>query len=197
MGQRGANAAFMPDRFVFPGGAVDAVDHLPVGEWPLEAETARRLEKSSDPRIARALPFAAIRELYEEVGLVLGRPAQENDDQARLSGWAGSFAPGFVPNLSALRLIFRAVTPPGRSRRFDARFFVADASHTDTEHYTIGDGELRHVQWLSFDAARALPLPFITGIVLSELKSALSQPDLPAVVPFFQHDADGSHFRLL
>ena len=72
---------------------------------------------------AHALAAAAIRELWEETGLPLGQPGP-----ADLPGdWAGFAARGLRPDASALRFIFRAITPPGRTRRFDARFFLADA----------------------------------------------------------------------
>ncbi len=197
MGQRGSKAVFMPDKFVFPGGAIDAIDMAPQGEWQLETRTAQNLLQASSPETARALPFTAIRELREEAGLVLGRPAGAGDDPSQLAEWGRVFVQGFMPDLAALRLIFRAVTPPGRVRRFDARFFYADAARIDPEWSDAGDGELRSLQWFAIDAARRLDLPFITGVVLSELEAVLRSSGDTRRVPYFQHEADGSHFRLL
>ena len=98
-----------------------------------------------------------------------------------------------------MRFVFRAVTPPGRPRRFDARFFLAEASELPGGHddFAGAGGELAMLQWLDLAAARALPLPFITEVVLSELGERLDDPDPARPVPFFQHLQEGSHFRRL
>ena len=71
MGQRGASAAFMPNKFVFPGGAVDAVDGtVPLACGP-DALCAARLAQESEEGLGAALLAAAIRELWEETGLIL------------------------------------------------------------------------------------------------------------------------------
>ena len=87
-----------------------------------------------------ALAAAAIRELWEETGLRLGRQA----DWTVPEGWSDFAAGGVAPDASALRFFFRALTPPGRPRRFDARFFLADASAlaTDPDDFTDADDEL-------------------------------------------------------
>jgi 8-oxo-dGTP pyrophosphatase MutT (NUDIX family) len=98
-----------------------------------------------------------------------------------------------------LRLIFRAVTPAGRPRRFDARFFTADAEGLagDPDDFAGADAELSDLRWFDLAEARALKLPFITGIVLAELAARLAAPDVPRGIPYFRHDALGSHFRML
>jgi 8-oxo-dGTP pyrophosphatase MutT (NUDIX family) len=198
MGQRGAGAVFMPGKFVFPGGAVDKGDLTIAAEPPRDAETRRRLAVGTEPDMARALPLAAVRELWEETGLRLGRPDPRAPDLAVPDEWRGFFAAGLVPDPAPLRLVFRAVTPPGRPRRFDARFFLADAGVlAPGEALHAGDGELSFLQWLEIPAARDLPLPFITGVVLSELEAALADPHTPRPVPFFRHDEAGSHFAML
>ncbi len=104
-----------------------------------------------------------------------------------------------MPNGAALRFVFRAITPPGRPRRFDARFFLAEAADlagVDDDFSGAGD-ELSHLQWLGLAAARALPLPFITEVVLSELEALLADPDPARPVPFFHQTPEGPEFRLL
>ena len=200
MGRRGARAAFMPDRFVFPGGAVDP-DDARMRAAPPDPETARRLRIDADPGTARALPLAAIRELREETGLGLGH--RDPDAPARAAEapgfWREFLGAGLAPRTDALRLIFRAVTPEGRPRRFDARFFTADAEGLagDPDDFSRADAELSDLRWFGIAEARALKLPFITGIVLAELAARLAAPDAPRGVPFFRHDAHGSHFRTL
>jgi hypothetical protein len=95
--------------------------------------------------------------------------------------------------------MFRAVTPPGRPRRFDARFFLAEAEAVlgDPGDFSGADAELSRLAWIEIGEARALPLPFITGVVLSELEATLAEPHARRPAPYFRHDGDGSHFRLL
>ena len=199
MGQRGNAAVFMPDKFVFPGGAVDAADFALAGDVPADAETRARLAVDAPPDLVDALPRAAVRELWEETGLMLGRPDAGAATREVPAVWRGFFDEGLVPNGAALRLVFRAITPPGRPRRFDARFFIAEASAVagrDDDFGKAGD-ELRHLQWLDLAAARELPLPFITEVVLGEVEALLEPgaPDRP--VPFFHQTPTGPRFRAL
>ncbi len=198
MGRRGRGAVFMPDRFVFPGGAVDPDDSR-VPAPPPDPETARRLRIDTAPETARALPLAAIRELREETGLALGRPDPDFRAVDAPEAWRGFLSAGLSPRTDALRLVFRAVTPAGRPRRFDARFFTADAEGLagDPDDFAAADAELSDLRWFGLAEARALPLPFITGIVLAELAAALAAPDVPRGAPFFNHDDRGSNFRML
>jgi 8-oxo-dGTP pyrophosphatase MutT (NUDIX family) len=110
---------------------------------------------------------------------VLGRPAPS----ASVAGpWRAFRQAGALPDLAALAYVARAITPPGRSRRFDARFFMADASALLAPEPTAGSGELDEIAWLPLDAARALDLPSITRFVLAEVAERLSQADRP--MPF-------------
>jgi 8-oxo-dGTP pyrophosphatase MutT (NUDIX family) len=199
MGQRGAKAAFMPDKFVFPGGAVDAEDLTLDDALPPAPETARRLSIHAEPAVARGLPLTAVRELWEETGLTLGRPDPSARDRVVAPGWQGFYGAGLVPHCAPLRFVFRAVTPPGRPRRFDARFFLAEAAalHGELDGFGAASGELAHLQWIDLAAARDLALPFITEVVLSEVAALLRTPDADRPVPFFHHDAAGAHFRLI
>lgn len=199
MGQRGAAAAFMPDKFVFPGGAVDPEDLRLAGGLPAGGPLVERLTIGSDPAVARALPLAAIRELWEETGLRIGRADGAGLTAGMPETWRGFCEGGLCPDPAGLRFVFRAVTPPGRPRRFDARFFLADAAAVagDLEDFSAADDELRHLQWLDIATARGLPLPFITEVVLSEVEALLAEPDRDRPVPYFHHAEDGSHFRLL
>ncbi len=201
MGQRGAAAVFMPDMFVFPGGAVEPADLLVPGPLQIDPATARDLAVETPAEVARALPLTAIRELWEETGLLLGCPdtAAALRAAAAPEAWRGFLAAGLRPRTSALRFVFRAVTPSGRARRFDARFFLAEAEALagDPSGFTSGDAELRHLQWIDLPGARMLPVPFITGVVLSEIEAMLADPARPRRAPFFRHDHRGSHFQLI
>lgn len=189
MGQRGATAAFLPGKFVFPGGAVDPND-AQVPTSPLSALDQERLDaESSLP--ARAIAAAAIRELWEETGLILGH---RQDWANAPQGWRGFARQDVIPNAAALQFFFRAVTPAGRPRRFDARFLIADAKDltTDPDDFSGAEDELSHLQWVPLDKARSFDLPFITKVVLSELIAHIKRGGPPASVPFFRND-DEAH----
>jgi 8-oxo-dGTP pyrophosphatase MutT (NUDIX family) len=196
MGQRGAKAAFMPMKFVFPGGAVDPGDaHVPLSA-PLPRICASRLAETSDGPAPDALAAAAVRELWEETGLILGQPGQW-DSPPR--DWSRFAATGHLPSASALRFVFRAITPPGRPRRFDARFFIVDAARLqgDIDDFSRATDELSHLQWVPLDDIRRVDLPFITEIVLSEIAARLPDLDAPHEVPFFDsHDERVAFLRL-
>ncbi|MDP0927336.1 NUDIX hydrolase [Paracoccus onubensis] len=199
MGMRGAKAAFMPSKYVFPGGAVDHEDAAsplarPIGELHRQRLVAEPREGiSPDPH---AISAAALRELAEETGLLIG--LQDGPQSA----WPGYAETGLSPDASQLHYVFRAITPPGRPRRFDARFFVADAQRISGDPNDFGRAcdELSHLHWVPLAEARALNLPFITEVVLAEITeltgsvpyhAPLPQPD---TVPFFDNRTASPRF---
>ena len=200
MGQRGAAAAFMPNKFVFPGGAVDAADAgVPLASGPGPA-CAQRLADSPLPGTPdwltpRTLAATAIRELWEETGLPLARKGNWPIDPA--PDWAPIAGRGLLPDASGLAYVFRAITPPGRSRRFDARFFLADAGAVlgDPDDFTGAQDELAHLQWVPLRRARGFDLPFITEVVLAEVAELCRRAGPPDSVPFFDNSGPLPTFR--
>lgn len=176
MGMRGHSAAFMPSKYVFPGGAVDPEDQT-IAPLGLTDDCAKRLSLHcpANAPTPGTLARAAIRELNEETGLTIS-----------------------APNSGDLRFVFRAITPPGRSRRFDARFFLAAASCAtgDIEDFADTAPELSHLHWIDLTEARSLDLPFITEVVLAEVTALLAgQPQQG--VPFFDNSGTVPTFRRL
>src|SRR5258708_22871003 len=130
VGKRHDKVVFMPGKFVFPGGRVDKFDN----RVPVAAAMPRELEANllkGSPKIAasraKSLAVAAIREACEETGLCLGR--KTSGSAPKLDGaWTPFTDAGLLPDPSGLFLIARAITPPGRVKRFDTSFCAADAS---------------------------------------------------------------------
>lgn len=201
MGQRGTKAAFMPNKFVFPGGALDAQDsdielkHLP-GD-----QTLAQLAEQSDPDLVKPLLLAAIREMWEETGhaLATSDPVAAASADSKPEGWRDFFHQGWQPDASGLSFVFRAVTPPGRPRRFDARFFLGDADliQGDPDDFSKASDELAHLQWIPLSKTREYDLPFVTEVVLAEVQSRLLNPKTPHSVPFFTHEGGQSAFYKL
>ena len=135
--------------------------------------------------------------MWEETGLILGAPHPWPGTP--LPPWADFAATGYLPAPASLRFVFRAMTPPGRPRRFDARFFLADAAHIagDPDDFTRASDELSHLQWIPLNAVRQFDLPFITEVVLAEVSARLPALDAPATVPFFRNDDETSLFLRL
>ena len=175
MGRRSAAHAFMPEVYVFPGGRVDAADRRCRTRGALrEADEARLLAHTHrpSPARARAMAVAALREAREETGMAIG--ALEGDT--------------LVPHLTPLRYVARAITPPGRSRRFDARFFACRRSDIGDEGKPTTD-ELEDVRWVPLAGARdAVPLARITAVIIDEMLDRLGRdPDLAADLPVPRH----------
>lgn len=194
MGQRGAKAAFMPNKFVFPGGAVDAEDANIALHQGIDDLCTERLSEQGDPNLIHPLCVAAIRELWEETGLILGTKGAWNDNVPE--DWVTYADRGYVPDASALKFVFRAITPPGRPRRFDARFFMIDASAiaSDLDDFSAACDELSHLSWIPLDEVRKFDLPFITEVVLAEVKRHGDPSKAPATVPFYKNNDEENLF---
>lgn len=179
MGRRAAGHVFMASKWVFPGGRIDPSDFRAASTGVLNPDTARRLGMELPAHRARALALTAVRETFEETGLILGR----NAPVASVAGaWREYRQAGALPDLSALTYIARAITPPGRSRRFDARFFTAPIEALRDPDLIVSSGELDEIAWLPIDEAIKLELPSITRFVLGEALERLEHPNRP--LPF-------------
>ncbi len=174
MGQRHSEMAFLPDHYVFPGGRLDRADYHAKPARPLPERVADLVGRTTaSPAKAQALSLAAGRETFEETGLVIGHPM---DRPRRVpDSWGPFYETGHGPDLDGLDYITRAVTPPFRNRRFNARFFLADGDATSGR--IRGSGELLRIDWIPIHEAKKLQLPGITHIVLDTVEKILAAPD--------------------
>lgn len=191
VGRRSSKHVFMPDVYVFPGGRRDAADRYVAVENMLHPAASERLALRAGPRCSqtrlRALGVAALRELYEEAGLGVGAPAE------------GDPLP-FRPDLSRLRFLARAITPPGMVRRYDTRFFTlfADEAGIDPAGARASH-ELEDLRWVDIFRPDGVTMPNITGLILEDLQKSLREdPSLPfgRAVPLY-HSPRGRFVREL
>ena len=192
MGRRNGGHDFMPDKWVFPGGRIDRSDfHAPYAT-DLRPDVAARLEKTAPQARARAIALTAIRETFEEAGLLLAKPAPT---RPAAGPWREFLELGAEPDLSALDFVARAITPPYRPKRFDARFFMAEADRLISLERRADCGELDEIAWVDLDEALALDLPNITRFVVQEVALRLDAPDRPA--PFMRFLRGARHLTHL
>ena len=189
MGQRGKNAVFMPSKYVFPGGAVDPQDSDIKLAGQLEKNVSTLLQSNSKNDISKALSVAAIRELWEEAGLRLCKKVSKIENTPE--GWDEFCTGKYLPDASNLQFVFRAIPPPGRPRRFDARFFLckAETVHGNLDDFSAASTELNHLQWIDIEEVNSLNLPFITEVVINEVREIIKYGRNKKGVPFFKHGA--------
>ena len=193
LGKRHAGLKFMAGKLVFPGGRMEPGDRkMPVAS-ELDAHAGARLMRAvRSPSLAkaRALALAAVRETFEETGLLLGKRVDAVPPVPD-GPWTAFAEAGVLPDLAQLHFIVRAITPPRRPRRFDARFFAADASAI--AHRVDGkvgpDSELVELVWLPIPQAKQHDLPTITQVALDELESRVARG--------FGHDLPSPFYRML
>ena len=192
VGKRHSNVVFMPGKFVFPGGSVDKTDNRVPVAAPIPPELEANLMKGSpktEPSRARSLAIAAIREACEETGLCLGCKCGDGNTRKLNGVWQPFADAGLLPDPSGLFLIARAITPPGRVRRLDTRFFTADASSIAhrVEGVIHADAELVELVWVEIGSDSLADLHPMTKLVLKQLDKRLATGPLrhDAPLPFF------------
>lgn len=177
LGRRHHGHKFLPGKFVFPGGRAETTDrHMPVAtdlDPRVEHLLMQQVAKPSRNR-ARALALAAIRETFEETGLVIGRRQQSCVSPPGL--WSDFAGFGVLPDLAALHFVARAITPPGLPKRFDTRFFAVDAAEIveRREGVISPDSELVELVWVPINEATHLDAITVTMVALQELQARLA-----------------------
>lgn len=181
LGKRSMKHKFMPGKFVFPGGRLDLIDQRLKLPNELSPPVMQRLRKQTQRHVIdarlRGLALAAVRETFEETGLVVGKPTTDKV-QTSNAGWQDYLSHGVLPPLESMDFIARAITPPYRTRRFDTRFFMVfdDVVHSDPSALGSASGELLDLHWLTLNEARQTDLPAITRMVIDIVEDRLAHP---------------------
>ncbi|MER0238116.1 NUDIX hydrolase [Fulvimarina sp. MAC8] len=174
MGRRSKGHGFMPGVYVFPGGGVEAGDLEIAHRFALTPDARARLQPRSglETSVLAALPLAAIRETFEETGLLFGSSSPFEDPP---QNWFSYAAAGAYPLCEALVPVGRAITPPHYPRRYDARFFAADATLLAKQSDKLGGNsdELEDLGWYDARELEGLELAQITRRILRDVESRL------------------------
>lgn len=215
--RRARTAGFVPGAYVFPGGRVDRADAEPdiVAHLDgLDAETAAtRLELADGDPPALAYYLAALREAFEETGILVGRrpdgsgpaTAAESPEVDAVRNGLMEDRIGFAEALErmgcrldggAVEYLAHWITPEPEPRRYDTRFFAARVR--EGAQAIVDAREMTDAVWLTPEAAlrrneeRTLPMVFPTLHTLRDLRafddvdavlSALSKRRIPAIMP--------------
>jgi 8-oxo-dGTP pyrophosphatase MutT (NUDIX family) len=174
MGRRSRHAAFVPDFFVFPGGRIDPADHAVRAATPLDPAAVKRMGVRRNAPLAEALAIAAVRETFEETGLLLA----ESGDVGAVAHpeWANWKARSLAPGLHRLGYFGRAITSPISPIRFHARFFIAAAEALQGE--LAGSGELSELDFYPVTEVLAhMPVVDVTEFMLNRIIAYAAAPE--------------------
>jgi 8-oxo-dGTP pyrophosphatase MutT (NUDIX family) len=183
LGRRLATQVFLPNKWVFPGGRVDDDDRA-LARFMSEASGI-----GADEAVQVPFALAAVRETFEETGIVVGSAIPPAIEMLPAS-WQPFCALGLMPDFNHLQPLARAITPPGLPRRFDTWFFIREwlsAKPADASP----DGELLDLDWFTLDQVRALDLPVITRLIVDDVASRIAA-DISATapqIPFYFQDS--------
>jgi 8-oxo-dGTP pyrophosphatase MutT (NUDIX family) len=180
MGRRHKKMKFVPDAFVFPGGKLDPDD---LKAQPATALRGITLFGSRTSAHTCALAMAAVRETYEETGLILAQPGDVGLQSG--PGWDHFRQKGIAPHLATLTALARAITPSSSPIRFHARFYSTDAKHLTGS--LKGSGELEDLDWYPISAALKLPIIDVTEFVLNEVHNIHTQDTKRTNAPLFAY----------
>jgi 8-oxo-dGTP pyrophosphatase MutT (NUDIX family) len=186
MGRRHGGHSFMPDRWVFPGGRIDRADYRAPAAREMKPDVAALFDAYLPAGRGRALAAAAVRETWEETGLLLAHAAPP---RPAAGPWRDFVEQGALADLEAVDIIARAITPPSVGKRFDTWFLLADAERLMSLERQPDCGELEEIAWVDFDEAQALPLPTVTRMMLKEAVLRMDDPKRPKPFLRFQSGA--------
>jgi 8-oxo-dGTP pyrophosphatase MutT (NUDIX family) len=181
MGRRGSRARFKPGVYVFPGGGLERADYRvqPLGD--LHHEIPSQMAVGHSLRKANALALAAVREAFEEAGLLFGDAGDVGS--VAHNTWQEFRRRQVAPNLGELQFLGRAITPSYQPIRFHARFFSIPFERLNGE--LGGDGELEDLRWIGLDEIHGLEMMIVQEMIMATLKRRLAGLDAPAQRLFF------------
>lgn len=168
VGRRPSKSRFMPDVYVFPGGAVDPVDARAKPAKVMDSAFAQHMAVGQSQARAQTIAMAAVRETYEETGVSItqaGHPGSVKDDT-----WQTLAKRDLSADLSVLKYFARATTPADQPMRFHARFFVCNSAQVSgfDNHQLRQNDELLDLRWMSIQNPEDLPLRSVTKFLLKE-----------------------------
>ncbi len=168
MGKRQGRTRFAPGVYVFPGGMLEVADSKLTSLIPFRSQGVATTAISRIQELA----IAAIRETWEETGLLLAEKGEI--DSASHPAWERCHELGMVPAPHHLSYLGRAITPTEWPLRYHARFFVAPlerfyGSLTD-------NGELSDLRWIPLKKPVSLPMLDVTEFMLEELQRFFDGP---------------------
>ena len=182
LGRRSAKLRFMPGYYVFPGGRLDPADRRtsrfpeppPLDPGPHADKATRQLMP--------ALRRAALRETWEETGLLLAERGTDGGHQGEQGHeatgiWHQYLTNRAVPAFGALQFIARAITPARSPVRFHSRFFLCRTDDLDLRGQLAGDGELEDLGWRPVRRLSHLPMADVTHAVLKQALHRLQDAD--------------------
>ena len=181
MGRRGSEARFKPGIYVFPGGLLERQDYAARPVRELDPDIPPRMAVAGSTRKASALAMAAVREAFEEAGLLFGVAGEIGD--VKHDTWNEFRRRAVSPDLRELDFLGRAITPAFQPMRFHARFFSVYADHFEGE--LKGDGELEDLQWIRIGDTAAFELMIVQEMILETLAERLRGRDAPPQRLFF------------
>jgi len=166
----------MPGFYVCPGGRVAADDRE---TWRAEVGAPHAADGAAFLRLARA----ALRETYEETGLLVGSPSAAVGEVARFPIETAYAATRIAPDLGLLTYIGRAITPTVSPMRFDTRFFLADGKHA--VGVLADSAELDDVAWHVADPKADRSMSGVTRFMLARALDVWRGDAAPA--PLYRH----------
>jgi 8-oxo-dGTP pyrophosphatase MutT (NUDIX family) len=174
-GRRPKTVKFMPGVWVFPGGAIDPEDRR---MWRVETGGAHL-----PPVLARSAR-AALRETWEEVGVLVGQRSESPpplEERHRLSPIEAAYAErGVSAALDTLAYIGRAITPTPVFRRYNTRFFLADAEAVFGD--PASSDELEDAGWHPIGRKELVPFRDVTQFMLARavaVRDGTASPEVP------------------
>ncbi len=174
MGRRPSKSRFMPDVYVFPGGGVELADSRVRSATELNTKFAQEMAVSASQARAKTIAAAAIRETFEETGLMISSEGYLGNVSD--PSWLAFKKLNEAPDLGLLRYLGRAITPAGQPIRFHARFFAVkfEDLNSQSSQEINGNGELLDLQWVPFSTSAEeilsdLALRKVTRYMLSQL----------------------------